>query len=441
MTNFCKGCWNDVDDFNPVNERGFCSDCCNKKFIVKEGVLKSYASNEPVVVLPDNVRKISAEAFIGCDYITSLTLSSVKIIENFAFKNCVNLSEIVLSDSIESIGLCVFYNTKWYKNLNETLVLGNKLIKCKASEVNYVQTDDIKEIDAFAFSNSTSLKSVELTNITEIMDGTFYNCTDIEKIVLPDSLKKIGERVFYGCTSLTSIKLPSTVNFIDDSAFANCTSLVELEIPEAVTLISDAAFENCTSLKKIKLPSITTKIYHKTFFNCTALEEVVIPEKVIEIGDRVFENCHSLASVNISNDIKYLYHNTFFNCKSLKSIKLPENLLEINDKLFNGCDSLEEIVIPNTVTYIGENVFDNCANLSKLTIPDSVEFIGKNEFNNTPKITMENPRRGSNPRNDLGLVMGQCCAAPDKCTLQKDPNRKVSRRANRTAKEYFSNQE
>lgn len=438
MINFCKGCMSDVDEYNPVNDRGFCGDCSKNKFIVKDGILKSYASCEPVVVLPEKVTKISSKAFDGCDFVTSLTMTSVKIIESFAFSDCVNLAEIKLCDTIENIGLCVFYNTKWYKNLNETLIFGSKLIKYSTSESDYVQSDDIKEIDAFAFSNSTALKSVKLTNLADIMDGVFYNCTSLEKVVLPDNLKKIGEKVFYNCKSLTDVKLPANLDFIDDSAFAKCTSLVGIDIPESVSLISDAVFEDCTSLKKITLPKVTSKIYHRTFANCTALEEVEIPESVSEIGDHVFADCYSLKSVKLSDDVLHLYKGTFLNCKSLEKIELPKNVLEIYDNTFNGCESLVEIIIPDSVSYMGEDIFDNCLALTNVVVPDSVEFIGKNEFVNSPKISMKNLRKGSNPRNDLGLVFAQCCAKADECTLKKDPNRKVSRRSIRSAKEYFS---
>ena len=51
--------------------------------------------------------------------------------------------------------------------------------------------------------------------ITEIGD-TFYNCSSLESVIIPESVKKIGNEAFEGCTSLKSIIIPESVKKIGD---------------------------------------------------------------------------------------------------------------------------------------------------------------------------------------------------------------------------------
>ena len=70
-------------------------------------------------------------------------------------------------------------------------------------------------------------------------DGTTYSVTSI------------GSLTFYGCTSLTSINIPNSVTSIGDRAFYGCTGLTSINIPESVTSIGAAAFEGCEGLEDI----------------------------------------------------------------------------------------------------------------------------------------------------------------------------------------------
>ena len=57
--------------------------------------------------------------------------------------------------------------------------------------------------------------------------------------IIPDSVKRIGNRVFWGCTDLTSITIPDSVTEIGDSAFSGCTGLTSITIPDSVTVIGE----------------------------------------------------------------------------------------------------------------------------------------------------------------------------------------------------------
>ena len=80
--------------------------------------------------------------------------------------------------------------------------------------------DSVRRIGKYAFSDCTNLTSIEIPNsVTEIGDFAFYGCTALASIVIPDSVRRIGRDAFKGCIGLTSIEIPDNVIEISDFAF------------------------------------------------------------------------------------------------------------------------------------------------------------------------------------------------------------------------------
>lgn len=57
--------------------------------------------------------------------------------------------------------------------------------------------------------------------VSRIEKAGFKNNTKITQVVIPDTIKSIGEYAFYNCTSLSSIEIPSSVVDVEDFAFEN----------------------------------------------------------------------------------------------------------------------------------------------------------------------------------------------------------------------------
>ena len=73
------------------------------------------------------------------------------------------------------------------------------------------------------------------------------------KVVIPDSVKEIGEDAFRGCESLKEITIPDSVTEIGECAFFCCKSLEEITIPDSVKKIGKGTFSGCEDLV-IKAP-------------------------------------------------------------------------------------------------------------------------------------------------------------------------------------------
>ena len=123
--------------------------------------------------------------------------------------------------------------------------------------------------------------------VTAIADNAFRN-SDIESIVISDSVKSIGEKAFWTCSELTSVTIPSSVETIGESAFQSCYSLQSIEIPGSVEEISKNTFVYCRELKKVVIHEGVKTISETAFNRCYNLAELQLANSITSIGIRAF---------------------------------------------------------------------------------------------------------------------------------------------------------
>lgn len=90
--------------------------------------------------------------------------------------------------------------------------------------------------------------------MTAIGDSAFYNCEDLETIVLPNSVNSIGNGAFSCCESLNSITLPDSLRCIGKDAFYKCMSLTNITLPNSVRYVGGNCFQNCDELTLLIVP-------------------------------------------------------------------------------------------------------------------------------------------------------------------------------------------
>lgn len=90
--------------------------------------------------------------------------------------------------------------------------------------------------------------TIEGYPVTEIAGYTFSNRSNIWKVNLPNTVKKIGNVAFMS-TSITDITIPAGVQEIPFSAFARCPSLKAITILGKTTTIDDYAFQGSALMR------------------------------------------------------------------------------------------------------------------------------------------------------------------------------------------------
>ncbi len=95
-----------------------------------------------------------------------------------------------------------------------------KSVQYLHSEAGFRQNTDITTFDELQY----------FTGVTGIYYNTFYGCTNLQRISLPDAVTNIGWQAFRECTSLQSVEMGRNINSIAENSFEKCTALREVRI-------------------------------------------------------------------------------------------------------------------------------------------------------------------------------------------------------------------
>ena len=163
------------------------------------------------VIIPGNVKKISAYAFEGCQLLSSVTISDgVSYIDHHAFTNCAMISELFIPNSVLYIG----------KNAFESSMLNS--ICVGSGNPKY---DSRNGCNALIETQTNTLllgckKTIIPNSVLSIGESAFNYCSGLTGIVIPSSVTSIGENAFFGCSGLKSVIIPSSVTYLGDYAFS-----------------------------------------------------------------------------------------------------------------------------------------------------------------------------------------------------------------------------
>lgn len=97
----------------------------------------------------------------------------------------------------------------------------------------------------------------------DIDDDAFEDCGQLQKVVLPNTVVRIGDWAFYRCQALETLVVPSSVTTIGDRAFSHCKSLKSLLLVGPVKSIGDYAILSCDALEHILIPQGSKRYYQR----------------------------------------------------------------------------------------------------------------------------------------------------------------------------------
>ena len=281
-----------------------------------------YILNE--LIVPNNISFINDYQFYGFDSIINVVIpNSVKKIGYSVFEECNNITTITLP----FLGSTPEINNSTWPESSESLA------------------------HLFGGSDPESLKNVILTEGTIIGRYSFYNCDNVNNIILPDSIKIIEQYAFYNCVSLSEIYLPNSIEIINEYAFQNCINLKELAIPDNVLYIGHSILDGCVNLEYLSLPYLGSTL-----------------DKNDESFSYVFGN------LNISSNKDFIPEN-------LKVVKLSKEN-SIPSRSFMGCEFITDLYLPNTLKTVGYDAFDGCTNLTNVFYAGSIENWCTIDFSN-----------------------------------------------------------
>lgn len=260
----------------------------------------------------------------------------------------------------------------------------------KKNEYVYMGVDRYYDMSYQYYTDGeATVKSVEILSeykgkpVTKIYDRAFFGNKIIEEVIIPSSIKEIGEEAFWGCRNLKSVELNEGLEVIGGNAFRD-TSIKTIKLPKTVKTIEQRAFMSCERMHFIELNEGLEKIGEDAFM-LSGLVSIVIPKSVKEVGDYILSSNEQLKEVINLSDVKlfldssasvthaYDQDGSYLNLLLMhysNSLDDRAEFVEINDCIFMSycdecylvscdiCDNSKDLKLDFSVTF-GAKTYDN----------------------------------------------------------------------------------
>jgi len=165
--------------------------------------------------------------------------------------------------------------------------------------------------NAFTYSRIKHLVIPE--TVTEIKDQAFRDVYLLEELVIPNSVKIIGDYTFCGALNgygmggeyPKKVVFPGSIESWGTGIFSWRTDMPDIQFPEGMKTIPAKTFEGSYAKKWIQLPQsievIETQAFRVNFF-----EEITLPEHLTDIQSEAFSQCPYLKSVTIPASVTHI---------------------------------------------------------------------------------------------------------------------------------------
>lgn len=362
----------------------------------------SYSNYVPWYGYASSIRKIVIE-------------DGVTRIGQYAFYNCYNLMELKMPVSAYC-NYNAFYNCDSIQNI--TLTKGNgQAVDYSWSSHSYTP-----------WKNNAVTEIIITDGVTRIGDYYFYNCKNVKKITIPDSVIEIGVEAFsdsniidiyFGGSISEWLDIDFSSNGSNPMYSATGTLYVngsvvsgDIVIPDGIVKFNCYAFYGLREVESVTIPESVTCIYGGEFWPLTNTaviyyegtkeqwDSIDTPQGTIyNNGNVVFdsdsENPYIAGECGANLDWKLHFDGNLTICGTgsmsnysssggniapwnthsiidITSITIENGVTSIGTYAFNDISSVTEIVVPDSVTSIGNGAFKGMNSLEEITLP----FVG-----------------------------------------------------------------
>ena len=450
-----------------------------------DGVLAAVPQNtRGIYTVPETVNTIGEGAFVGCNSLTDLILGeNVKELNDNSLilsshVNSVTVKNPDLAISKNTFGtpgtddvnldLKIFVPTEYYEKMLKSWssildpVYGEGIAEnlLQTEEENEYIYEDGAKYQQLTTDGKTTYRLIRVyesdktaflikEGTTEICEGAFAGCEDLEILAVPETVKTAGENFLSDCSSLEMVASESKTLFVNETYGASedveiltageeftgfgwdngilygrteegwtllnvptdyaeridvwvgtteyyKEAMKDCEIPkgfdikdaEALQKIGDSCFEDCSTQTYFDFATCTNlrEIGDNAFRNCSGIPRVYFEDSVKKIGKGAFYNCSSMEKV-IAPGVVEIGDEVFYGCGSLMETDIFTSVEVLGDSAFYGCTNLTEVVLPETLVSMGESCFENCTILRRVVIDGTIDGISRYCFNGCRTLT------------------------------------------------------
>ncbi len=215
-------------------------------------------------VVPDGITELEPSTFFYCKQLRSVSLpQSLTNIGESAFDGCENLKELKLPHGVRLIGKSAFSGCRALESLEIPTTV------TEIGEIAFGLCDKMKNIHVASGNSNYASRNGMLTSksgrtLLAWPSGQSSHAT------VPEGIDTIAPYAFYG-NNLKEIVLPSTLRRIGEYAFALSTEMREITVPEGVTTIGEQAFTSTFRLEAVHLPSTLVSLGKGVFNKSTTV--------------------------------------------------------------------------------------------------------------------------------------------------------------------------
>ena len=261
----------------------------------------------------------------------------------------------------------------------------------------------------------TTTKIVIPNTLQKLGQAVFDGCSNVKEIYISDATTDIGNVCFGDMTGITSINYGANVSSLSSASAGSDTllninidpdndnycdvngvaftadkaTLIEYpagkpettyNIPASVATIGKNAFAANECLTTMDIPETVNNVEEWAFASCKSLTTVSFPDTVTVINPYVFSENQSLKTVHLGTSVISIGDSAFSVCMELETINIPETTQTIGKKAFNYCFKLDNVNLTSNLTSLGDYAFYKCKTIQNIIIPNSLLSIGEQTF-------------------------------------------------------------
>ena len=341
-----------------VINNGFYTSIDGVLFVVDKATLLLYPKGKKAeaYTIPSTVKTLGERSFPYNESLMELTIpESVLTIKGEAFYN----------GSFSGRGAKVIMKAEKPIGLSQSIGLENALVYVPKGfakayrEAAFWKESKIVEIDAdpvvvtLDAAGSLGAKLTELNiPLATILDLRIIgpmNASDFEVIKQIELLQKadlskatmeedrLPNYAFGGLRYLEDVILPNTIKEIGNSAFSGLSALRKVNMPEFVERIGESAFSDCSSLQKIDLSLLShlKAVGYSTFSSSSCVPvSLKLPDGLERIDGYAFNNTGVTSVDFLNTSLSYIGNNAFYACPITGTLSFPGTLRSIGNSAF-----------------------------------------------------------------------------------------------------------
>lgn len=306
-----------------------------------------------------NLVEINNGAFYDCDLLSDVQFPlSLQIINNCAFNGCIGLESITIPQNVKHIGDAAFYSTSIKS------VVWNATIVEDFQRIDYDEYKRKVVLDAWQIFDNNSIESISFGDTVEHIPAYLMHTQSINELILPNSVKSIGDQAFSFCGKLRKIKFSPNLSHIGIDAFYAIHFDIKQQFMEELNTYSETKalailldgvpekylcnvyIDDLSTWCKVKLdskysnPLLALSKYGRIYINGKNTENLIIEEGIDILPDYCFAGWATIRKVKLPSTIKRIGVYSFYKCKELKTIEFKGDVAEVELSAFNYCENL-----------------------------------------------------------------------------------------------------